>query len=48
MKKIPIILALAIAAVMLLEPIGAASTVTDFNYSVNPIAVQLGPDTTLP
>src|SRR2546427_13184673 len=48
MKKIPIIAALAIAAIMLVEPIGAASTSSDFNYTVNPIAIQLSPDTILP
>ena len=48
MKKIPIIAALAIAALMLVEPIGAASTSNDFNYTVNPIAIQLSPDTILP
>ena len=47
MKKIPnITIVLTIATIMLVAPIGNAGTVavpTDFNYTVNPIAVQLGP-----
>jgi len=47
MKKIPnITIVLTIATVMLVAPIGNAGTIavpTDFNYTVNPIAVQLGP-----
>jgi subtilase family serine protease len=48
MKKIPIIAALAIVTVMLVAPIGAGSTTADFNYTVNPLFIQLSPDTTLP
>jgi len=47
MKKIPnITIVLTIATIMLVAPIGNAGTIavpTDFNYTVNPIAVQLGP-----
>ena len=47
MKKIlNITIVLTIATIMLVAPIGNAGTVavpTDFNYTVNPIAVQLGP-----
>ena len=45
MKKILGITAvLAIASIMLIAPVGTATTLpTDFNYTVNPIAIQLGP-----
>jgi len=48
MKKILTALALAIAALMLATPIGISANVSDFNYTVNPHFVKLGPDTTLP
>src|SRR5262245_25391441 len=48
MKKILTALALAIAALMLATPIGIGAQSSDYNYTVNPHYVQVGPDTTLP
>jgi subtilase family serine protease len=48
MKKILLASALAIAALMLTTPVGLARNASDFNYTVNPHYIQLGPDTTLP
>jgi len=48
MKKILTALALSIAALMLTTPIGIGAQSSDYNYTVNPHFVQLGPDTTLP
>ncbi len=48
MKKILTATALAIAALILVTPIGIGANSGDFNYSVNPIAIPLGPDTVLP
>ena len=44
MKKIlAFTAALAIASIMLVAPVGSAATIGDFNYTVNPIAIELGP-----
>jgi len=52
MKKIlAVTAALAIATIMLVAPVGTASTTVSFEYTVNPIAIPLGPlgpNTTLP
>src|SRR6058998_4143522 len=48
MKKILTALALSIAALMLTTPIGIGAQSSDYNYTVNPHFVQLGPDTTQP
>jgi subtilase family serine protease len=48
MKKILIATALALAALMLTTPVSIARNSSDFNYTVNPHVLKLGPDTTLP
>ncbi len=43
MKKILTITALTITALMLVTPLGTGAGTGDFNYSVSPIVLQLGP-----
>jgi len=43
MKKIlSITAALTIMSIMLVAPIGTGASISDFNYTVNPIVVPLG------
>ncbi len=48
MKKILVLTALAIAALMLSAPLGIASQSDDFNYQANPIVVQYSTEMVVP